>query len=110
MVDLAESLPVSPLGSQRLWAVRRGWRPADVLAWPAVRRFLLVLLALYVAKQGIYVVAFRPFSGHDEVAHYSYLRTVATEGRIPVLPDLREWREAVDANRETEVDQLPTEL
>src|SRR5918998_563725 len=54
-------------------------------ACPAVRRFLYVLLLLYVAKQLIYVVAFPAFSGHDEVAHYAYLRTVATEHRIPVL-------------------------
>ncbi|MDP9368549.1 MAG: hypothetical protein M3Q03_09800, partial [Chloroflexota bacterium] len=44
------------------------------------RQFVLVLLTLYLAKQAIYVVAFPPFTGHDEVAHYAYLRTVATEG------------------------------
>lgn len=49
------------------------------------RQFVLVLLTLYLAKQAIYVVAFPPFTGHDEVAHYAYLRTVATEGRVPVL-------------------------
>ena len=42
---------------------------------------------LYVAKQIFSVVAFPPFTGHDEVAHFSYIRTVATEGRVPVLTE-----------------------
>ncbi len=61
----------------RWWTALRGR--------PLVQQFVLVLLTLYLAKQVIYVVAFPPFTGHDEVAHYAYLRTVATEGRVPVL-------------------------
>ena len=69
-----------------------------------------MLLVVYLAKQAIYVVAFPPFSGHDEVAHYAYLRTVATEGRIPVLPDLAAWRAARDDGEEPPFDRLPDEL
>ncbi len=85
MAELAE--PIDARGSSvRLAGARVGLgRWTTVRAWPAVRRFVLVLTVLYLAKQAIYVVAFRPFSGHDEVAHYSYLRTVATEGRVPIL-------------------------
>ena len=75
-----------------------------------VQTFLFVLLTLYVAKQGINVIAFKPFTGHDEIAHYAYLRTVATEGRLPVLPDLDEFRAAVQPGEPQHVDQLPTEL
>jgi 4-amino-4-deoxy-L-arabinose transferase-like glycosyltransferase len=63
-----------------------------------------------VLKQGLEVVAFRPFSGHDEVAHFSYLRTVATQGRVPVLPDLQTWRATVASGREANIDLLPDEL
>ena len=84
MAELAK--PVDARDAAVLAAGRLGaWRLTNVRAWPAVRRFVLVLVVLYLAKQAIYVVAFRPFSGHDEVAHYSYLRTVATEGRVPIL-------------------------
>lgn len=50
-----------------------------------VGRFLLVLLAVFVAKQLLIVLVFPPFSGHDEVAHFAYLQTVAQEGRPPEL-------------------------
>ncbi|MDQ3043914.1 MAG: glycosyltransferase family 39 protein, partial [Chloroflexota bacterium] len=61
----------------RLWSV--------VAGWSVPRRFLLVLGFIYLAKQIVYLLVFPPFTGHDEVAHYSYVRTVAEEGRIPVL-------------------------
>jgi len=72
--------------------------------------FLLTLIALYLVKQILFVVAFPPFSGHDEVAHFSYLRTVATEGRIPTIPDLAVWRAEVRVNRQPNVDLLPADL
>lgn len=52
---------------------------------PIPRMFLSALLVFYAIKQLLFVVAFPPFTGHDEVAHYAYLRTVATEGRVPIL-------------------------
>ena len=109
MADLAESAAATE-AVRRVGAAPAVGRRVAVRAWPAVRQFILVLLALYVVKQIAFVVAFRPFTGHDEVAHYSYLRTVATEGRVPALPNLDEWRAAVDAGQPTNEDRLPDEL
>ncbi len=74
-----------------------GWRS---VIWPddGVRRFLHVLLLFYVLKQILLAFIMPAFTGHDEVAHFQYIRTVATEFRIPVIPDLEYWRE----NRQTE--------
>lgn len=49
------------------------------------QRFLAALFVVFLAKQLIIVILFPPFTGHDEVAHYAYLQTVAEEGRLPVL-------------------------
>jgi len=74
--------------------------PGEVIASPGIRswcnrfagfanstvgRFLLVLLAVFVAKQALTVLVFPPFSGHDEVAHFNYIQTVASERRVPTL-------------------------
>lgn len=53
--------------------------------WTAAERFFALLVVIYIAKALLGVVVFPPFSGHDEVAHYAYLQTVATERRFPVL-------------------------
>ena len=69
-----------------------GWRS---VLWPEdkVRRFLHVLLAFYIIKQILIAFIMPAFSGHDEVAHFQYVRTVATEFRIPIIPDLQYWRD-----------------
>ena len=53
-----------------------GWRS---VLWPEdkVRRFLHVLLAFYIIKQILIAFIMPAFSGHDEVAHFQYVRTVA---------------------------------
>ncbi|MFM9108593.1 MAG: hypothetical protein ACKOWF_18050 [Chloroflexota bacterium] len=53
---------------------------------------LALLLAAFCGKQLFSVFAFPAFSGHDEAAHMAYLGIVADERRIPVIPDLGEWR------------------
>lgn len=62
--------------------------------WPddRARRFLHALLLAYLFKQILIAIIMPPFTGHDEVAHYQYIRDVATEFRIPKLVDLEEWR------------------
>ncbi len=97
-------------GEPRSRTVGMKRRVQTLRSWPTVRKFLLVLLILYVAKQCLFVFAFRPFSGHDEVAHSAYLRTVATEGRVPVLPDLAAWRATAADERDQTVDLLPDDL
>ncbi|MCC6704067.1 MAG: glycosyltransferase family 39 protein [Thermomicrobiales bacterium] len=68
------------------------WRNA---IWPddRVRRFLHLLLLLYFLKQIFIAFTMPAFTGHDEVAHFQYIRTVATEYRLPIIPDLEFWRE-----------------
>lgn len=109
MADLAEPIG-SPDARVRVAAASVPAPRAVRRAWPTVRRIVLVLLAIYMVKQLAFVFGFRPFSGHDEVAHYAYLQTVATEGRVPVLPDMEEWRGTLADGRLPEMDGLPTEL
>jgi 4-amino-4-deoxy-L-arabinose transferase-like glycosyltransferase len=103
-----------PLGAARPFSwfggAGRGRAALAPRAEVGVRWFMLVLVALYLAKQILFVVAFPPFSGHDEVAHFSYLDIVATERRLPVLPDLAAWRRETARNGDTSFDGLMTEL
>ena len=84
--------------------------PMSQRRWPAATRFIVVLLVLYAVKQIFSVAAFYPFSGHDELAHFSYVRTLVTEGRIPELPDLQAWRAGLDGGEPPPTDQIPEEL
>jgi 4-amino-4-deoxy-L-arabinose transferase-like glycosyltransferase len=108
---MAESPIVLPSAAPS--ASKRRWRPLSLPGtseWPAATLFLVLILALYVSKQIFSVAAFYPFSGHDELAHFSYVRTVATEHRIPVLPDLFAWREGLNGGQAPPTDNLPDEL
>lgn len=78
--------------------------------WNEASRFIGVLLIVFAAKQLFSVAAFYPFSGHDELAHYSYVRTLATEMRIPVLPDIEKWRAELDGGEPPPTDGIPAEL
>ena len=82
------------------------------LVWPQdrARRFLSILLLLFVLKQMLLVLVFPPFTGHDEVAHFSYIRTVATEHRIPIIPELDEWRAAINAGTKPPGDYFDNDL
>jgi 4-amino-4-deoxy-L-arabinose transferase-like glycosyltransferase len=64
------------------------------VVWPEdrTRRFLHGLLLAYLFKQILIAIIMPPFTGHDEVAHFQYIRDVATDFRIPKLVDLDEWR------------------
>lgn len=82
----------------------------NVRSWSAVHQFILVLGLLYLVKQIVFVLAFPAFTGHDEVAHYASIRVLATEGHLPVIPDLDEWRERNAAGVPTDEDRIPAEL
>ncbi|MCA9878445.1 MAG: hypothetical protein KC442_11705 [Thermomicrobiales bacterium] len=84
--------------------------PATRARWPRATTFIVVLLAVFTVKQLFSVAAFYPFSGHDELAHFSYARTLATEGRLPVLPDLEQWRSELQGGQPPPTDQIPDEL
>ncbi len=89
---------------------RRGLRDR----WQAVhlseRRFITFLLLVFIAKGIIITFVHAPYSGHDEVAHYAYLQTVAEEGRIPLLPDLAEWQAHYRDTNEYSHDRIPSEF
>lgn len=83
---------------------------------PAGRRsvphlFLWLLLILFIAKSVVTSFAFPAFSGHDEVAHYAYLRILAEEGRVPIIPELEHWNELYEEfGSDAEWDRMPEEL
>ena len=74
------------------------------------RTFLWVLLGLFLAKGVLIALAGAPYSGHDEIAHISYVKIVAEEGRLPRIPDLDAWREARLAGGDTSFDEIPDEF
>jgi 4-amino-4-deoxy-L-arabinose transferase-like glycosyltransferase len=78
--------------------------------WPEATRFIVVLLILYAVKQIFSVASYYPFSGHDELAHFSYVRTLASEGRLPELPDLATWRAGLRGGDPPPTDEIPDEL
>jgi len=86
----------------RWWAAFR--------ALPITRQYVLLLLVAVFAKQAFQVVLFPPFTGHDEVAHFAYIRTIADEHRIPILPNLDEWRAAYENGQTADGDFLPLDL
>lgn len=59
----------------------------EMLSTDGAKRFLAVLLFVFLVKQALISVIFPPFSGHDEVAHFAYIQTVATDHRVPLLED-----------------------
>ena len=103
-------------GSSRLSLLTAGWKRWIPSArttgerWPSATRFIIVLLVLYSAKQIFSVAAYYPFSGHDELAHFSYVQTLVTEGRLPELPDLEAWRAGLDGGEPPPTDGIPAEL
>jgi 4-amino-4-deoxy-L-arabinose transferase-like glycosyltransferase len=90
---------------RRRIVIGRWWRSSE-----AAQRYLVILLLLFLVKQVFNVIVFPPFSGHDEVAHYAYLRTVATDHRVPVIPDLAEWRKAWTSRSDLPGDLLPKDI
>lgn len=87
MAEIARPMP-GYTAERREASVNLTWRTGfrdRVAGLTITQRFLSALVVVYLAKQMIMVVLFPPFTGHDEVAHYAYLQTVADEGRLPVL-------------------------
>lgn len=115
-----ERLPQAGVGPERLRlavAEPANARPNRLArAWTALlaasieKKFLTILLAIFVAKGIAIAFIHVPFSGHDEVAHYAYLEIVATEHRMPVIPDLKEWQAAYQATGADTADRMPASL
>jgi 4-amino-4-deoxy-L-arabinose transferase-like glycosyltransferase len=91
--------PVEVPGAPVAGALERSaasWRSRLIAALrtsTAEQRFLALLLTVFLIKGVAITFIHDPYTGHDEVAHYAYLEMVATEHRIPVLPELSAWRE-----------------
>src|SRR5699024_11190646 len=74
------------------------------------RVFLWLLLGMFLAKGVVIALMTSPYSGHDEIAHYSYVHVMAEEGRLPIIPDLDSWREARASGGDTSFDEIPDEF
>jgi 4-amino-4-deoxy-L-arabinose transferase-like glycosyltransferase len=107
MGDQEDSSPLSPSAGSKRWRLTR---VTSGERWPGATRFIMVLLILYAVKQVFSVAAYYPFSGHDELAHFSYIRTLASEGRLPELPDLKTWRAGLNGGDPPPTDEIPAEL
>jgi 4-amino-4-deoxy-L-arabinose transferase-like glycosyltransferase len=113
-LEMDVTYPTRPVtgdaASARLGTLGRIRAALNVRHWPLLRQFMFALMVLYIGKQIFLAVLAPSFSGHDEVAHYSYLRMVATEHRVPELIDLEAFRAAAAAREELPGDFLPDEL
>lgn len=107
IVGPATIRPSEPIAVRTAVASRTRTR---LLALPLHERFLAALVLLYVAKALILVFVFPPFSGHDETAHYSYIRTVVDEHRVPTLLQQPSLGDARQTRGNDYVDLLPREL
>lgn len=65
---------------------------------------------LFIAKGVMVTFAHTPFSGHDEVMHYANLEYVATQHRLPIIPDIVEWQAADEAGQTMDYDRAPEKL
>jgi len=69
---------------------------------------LMVILAACAFK-GVQIAGIHdPFTGHDEVAHYAYLKIVATEGRVPLIPDPDIWKAPDTVANPAGFDRIPS--
>lgn len=82
------------------------------LVWPSApaRKALSILLLLFSLQQLAIIIIFPPFSGHDEVAHFDYARLLAQEQRLPIIPDLDEWRDQTAAGSDPHGDVISPAL
>ena len=96
------SRPARGIGERAIAAVRTVTIP---------QKFLVLLLILFAAKGVINTFVFPPYSGHDEVAHYAYLKILVEDGRVPLIPDPDEFdaRYREDSNY-NDWDQIPDEF
>lgn len=99
-----------PWGSARPASARRTSVRARVSAASIEYRFLTILLILFIAKGILFTLVFPAFSGHDEVAHYTYLRYVAVDHRVPIVPDVTKWRANETASGNGGEDRIPGSL
>jgi 4-amino-4-deoxy-L-arabinose transferase-like glycosyltransferase len=91
MVELAEPLAPMSINAARPAVASRS-RGGGVRTWPISKQVLFIILILFVAKEGLAVAVFPPFTGHDEVAHFAYIETIVEHHRVPQIINLDKWR------------------
>ena len=85
--------------------------PGAVVQASAPQRLLWLLLIIFLLKGILIALVFPPYSGHDEVAHYAYLRVMAEEGRVPLIPDPIEFDREYRADSDyDDWDMIPDEF
>ena len=96
--SIHDGLPASTVGTIDTGVERASLASRAVATVREARfdqRFMLVLLVLFAAKGVIFAFAFPAFSGHDEVAHYAYIKVLMEEGRAepcqPARPIEQSW-------------------
>ncbi|HEV2072059.1 MAG TPA: hypothetical protein VGR29_00310, partial [Thermomicrobiales bacterium] len=111
MTQAAEQpVPHSPSTSRV--AATRSERIACAIRTSSVpQRFLALLLVIFLFKGIIVSLVFPPYTGHDEVTHYAYLKIVAEEGRVPLIPDPVVFDREYSRNEEyDDWDMIPDEF
>jgi len=99
---IAVSRTTSGIGQRTITAIRTATVP---------QRFLALLLLIFLAKGIVISLVFRPYSGHDEVAHYAYLQIMAEEGRVPLIPDPNDFDQRYRADSGySDWDMIPDEF
>ena len=98
-------------GSSRLAVTRRERVTRAIRTSSAPQRFLALVLIIFLFKGVIISLVFPPYSGHDEVTHYAYLKIVAEEGRVPLIPDPVEFDREYSRDEEyDDWDMIPDEF
>ncbi len=105
-----QPVPHSPSSSRV--AATRSERIARAIRTSSIpQRFLALLLVIFLFKGIIVSLVFPPYTGHDEVTHYAYLRIVAEEGRVPLIPDPVEFDREYSRDEEyDDWDMIPDEF
>lgn len=93
--------------------MKRSLDPGTSLRWAkhhvSIAPLMLVLMLTAFAVKGVQIAQIHdPFTGHDEVAHYAYLQIVATEGRVPLIPDPNMWKGPDTVANPAGFDRIPS--
>lgn len=122
--EVAEATPDSPhipepmerpvslsSGFSRSTVTRRERLARAIRTSSAPQRFLALVLVIFLFKGIIISLVFPPYTGHDEVTHYAYLKIVAEEGRVPLIPDPVEFDREYSRDEEyDDWDMIPDEF
>lgn len=97
--------------SSRSSSTRRERLARAIRTTSVPQRFLALLLVIFLFKGIVISLVFPPYTGHDEVTHYAYLKIMAEEGRVPLIPDPVEFDRQYSRDDEyDDWDMIPDEF